>query len=209
MSEQTIVPAVVAEQYSYHMGKIADAVPEILKRNVQLWRSVFEIYTRKLWRADARGFRSQEQWVDSLKEDFLIPRSTVMQRMSDALSLIERAGASRSVAIDSATLIPSASRKVADSPQILPPGMEADEYLLELVALAPAEALARAQKDAGSHVSMWCSVTDLSRDKLLAVISRSDEGGFQSFDVTISVDGEYYANRRAVLQWLESRLKHK
>lgn len=208
MTEQTIVPAVVAEQYSYHMGQIADAVPEILKRNVQLWRSVFEIYTRKLWRADARGFSSQEQWIDSLKEDFLIPRSTVLQRMSDAQSLIARAGASRGVAIDAATLIPSAARKVADSPQILPPGVEADEYLLELVALPPAEALARAQKDAGSGVSMWCSATDLSGDALLAVIARSDESGFQSFDVTIRVEGDPTL-RRAVMEWIESRLKRR
>ena len=114
MTEQTLVPAVVAEQYSYHMGQIAEAVPEILKRNVQLWRSVFEIYTKRLWKADAHGFHSQEEWIDSLKENFLIPRSTVMQRMSDAQSLIERAGVSRGIAIDAATLIPSAARKVAD-----------------------------------------------------------------------------------------------
>lgn len=208
MTDQTIVPAVLAEQYSYHMGQIAEAVPEILKRNVQLWRSVFEIYTKRLWKADARGFRSQEEWIDSLKEDFLIPRSTVMQRMSDAQSLIERAGASRGVAIDAATLIPSAARKVADSPQILPTGMEADEYLLELVALPPAEALARASKDAGTNVSMWCSATDSSGETLLAVVARSDEQGFQSFDVTIRVDGDP-SLRRAVMSWIESRLKRR
>lgn len=208
MTDQTIVPAAVAEQYSYHMGQIADAVPEILKRSVQLWRSVFEIYTRKLWRADARGFRTQEEWIDSLKEDFLIPRSTVMQRMSDAQSLIERAGASRGVAIDAATLIPSAARQVANSPQILPTSMATDEYLLELVALPPAEALARAKKDAGSHVSMWCSATDLSGAQLLAVIARSSESGFQTFDVTISVEGDAEL-KQPVLQWIEHRLKGK
>jgi len=208
MTDQTIVPAVVADQYSYHMGQIAEAVPEILKRNIQLWRSVFEIYTKRLWKADARGFRSQEEWIDSLKEDFMIPRSTVMQRMSDAQSLIERAGASRWIAIDAATLIPSAARKVADSPQILSSGVETDQYLLELVALPPAEALARTTKDAGSSVSMWCGATDLSGEKLLAVISRSDESGFRSFDVTVSVEGDPEL-RRAVMKWIESRLKHR
>lgn len=208
MTEQTLVPAVIAEQYSYYVGQIAEAVPEIMKGNIKLWRAVFEVYTHKLWRADSRGFRSQEEWIDSLKEDFLIPRSTVMQRMSDTQSLIERAGASRGVAIDAATLIPSAARKVADSPQILPSGMEADEYLLELVALPPAEALARAQKDAGTNVSMWCSATAPGDNNLLAVIARSDESGFQSFDITISVDGNP-ALCHAVVQWIESRLKRK
>ena len=208
MSELAIVSGVVAEQYQYHMGQIADAVPEIMKRSVQLWRSVFEIYSHKLWTADSRGFHSQEEWIDSLAEDYHLARSTVLQRMSDAKTLIERSGVDRLVAIDAATLIPAAARKVAEVPAVAQG--DGDAYLLELVALPPAEALARVTQDAGTRVAMWCADVRLLDHELLARIARSDGDGFKSFDVRIAVlESDWPELESAVLQWLQARLTKK
>ena len=209
MAEQAIVPAAMAHQYELHMNNIAEAVPEILKRNVQLWRSVFEIYTHQLWRADVRGFHSQEDWIGSLNEDYHIPRSTVMQRMSDAQSLIARKGVDRLVAIDSATLVPTAARRVSEMSNMVE-GDAATAYMLELVALPPAEAVARVQKDAGTSVTMWAADVQVSGQQLLARIARSDSDGFKSFDVRLEVlPSEHPDLEQAVLQWLEARLKRK
>lgn len=204
----------LASEYERLEAVFREASGAFVAKTMEAWYALYEIYSKKLWKA---RFNSQNEWMKYVSEIGVpgLGEGALSTKLPAIHALID-GGVSKEIAAAAVASIPTAAKALVSSPQSIKQSakdQDPNEYVTELLTLTPSEAAKRVRKDSGNNVEMWLhDWVMVNPNKVATVLVREDSSGYTSYDVTIEIKPQIPANQGRIpdlFTWLKARILRK